>query len=127
MRKFQVLDFSVGSDHCPIILDIDLKQEKQKDTTDNGVTDRLPSVPWNERTKMLFLNRIATEEIQNSLKEVESLIDNSTENIDSVVEKLTDIFTIPQTTTKKSKKSRPPQKMWYDKSCAEVTKNYILQ
>ena len=68
VRKFQVLDFSVGSDHCPIVLDIDLKQER--DTTDDGVTDRLPPIPWNERTKMLFLNRINTEEIQQPSSEM---------------------------------------------------------
>ena len=106
VRKFMVLDLSLGSDHCPIVIDIDMKTEKE--LSNSEVKDTLPSIPWNDKTRMLFLNKLSSDEVQNSLKEIENLVDSNAGNIDDIIIKLTDIFNVTPTTTKRKKKSRPP-------------------
>ena len=128
IRKFEVLDTTVGSDHCPIVLEINKKAGysiKKK-----SLTKKASSIYWNDENKQKFLTSLSTSEVQNSIVELENMIDSSSESVEPVIEKLTELFTLPFNGNgkgnKKPKHRTAKKKMWYDKSCFEVSQRLKL-
>ena len=129
IKKFQVLDPSVGSDHCPIELEIvmtpNTNTHKNKTKTP---TQQLTPTRWNDVTKQEFTARINSVETKQKAEEISKLLDNPNAEMDSVVDKICDIYT-----TKHKKHNRKPAKnnkkhtkKWYDKSCHELSKKLQL-
>ena len=102
IQKFEVLDNTMGSDHCPIVLEIEKKTGSPPRKT---LPKKPPSIHWNDDNKKKFLNNLSLPEVQNSIVELENMIDGSVDSIEPVIDKLTEIFTRPYN----SKNTRKPK------------------
>ena len=118
ISKFQILEPSC-SDHCPIMME--LNTQKQCNAKSTGITAISPPIRWNEKTKMLLSLKMQTSQTKTLSNEINELLDSSG-NIDTIVEKLNEVYNIQNSAQrrprKKNKKSKP--KKWYDKSCYEL-------
>ncbi len=127
IKKFHVLTPSVGSDHCPIKLEMSYPKGKlQKAKTKTSKVK--PNIKWNEQIKEMFQFRTSLPDTLEQLDELEKMIDDPTNNIDTVTEKLGKIYSKAlknKTGNKSSHKNIKPKK-WYDKSCSEMSKNLKL-
>ena len=125
ITNFQVLDPSTGSDHCPIKL---VLKSHNKTCKKQDIKPLPPTIKWNENTKLAFACKLESEQTMHSIKEIEKLMKQD-ENIDLVVDKLTDIYSIKISNEKQNKKCKnipKQQKKWYDKSCDELAKQLKL-
>ena len=90
-----------------------------------SLTKKPPAIYWNDENKQKFLRSLSTSEFQNSVVELENMLDSSSESVEPAVEKLTELFTRPfnnnKKVCKKPKHRTAKKKMWYDKSCFEVS------
>ena len=127
IRKFRVLPPSVGSDHCPIKLEMlytpggtlhpKIKNSKLK-----------PSIKWTEQAKEAFLWHMDLPGTQGRLDELEKSIDDPANNIDVATRKLQNIYTsaLRGGLGKKSTRKKTRPKKWYDRTCSEMSKNLKL-
>ena len=127
IKKFQILDPSVGSDHCPIELELLLTPATNR-TKNYSPTQQLTPTKWNDVTKHEFNIRINSEEIKIKTEEINELLDNPNVEIDTVVDKICEIYTSKNKKNKinQRKNSRKPTKKWYDKSCHELSRKLQL-
>ena len=84
VKIFQVLDPSVGSDHCPIKVELALPENKSK--LEDKTKPILPQIRWNEKTKQIFQNRINSNEIKRNIIQLENILENNG-NIHAVIKK----------------------------------------
>lgn len=126
VRYFQVLNTSIGSDHCPITLELKLG---------SACIDRQNTAPilkafqWNEINKQIFLHRMKSENLPPQLMEIENTLHN-TDDINCAVGKLSNIL-LPMeggggARLKKRKPKPKDKKSWYDASCYELSKRLKL-
>ena len=127
IRKFQVLDPSVGSDHCPIIVELSLPQTKRG--YEKTTTPIVQQLRWNEKTKRSFLSKVNSNKVKQEITEIHNLL-SKRENIDIVIEKLCNIY-YPSKNTRykkenKNRKQKQNRKKWYDRTCHEMSKKMKL-
>ncbi len=124
VQYFQVLDSSMGSDHCPIKIEI----KKQTNTLNNKnkkTGTQIPKVTrWNDITKVVFLNKMKSAEMARELGDIDKMLDEGID-LNIVVEKLECVYVTKNNNPTKKRKKHPPKK-WYDYSCHELSKQLKL-
>ena len=122
LRLFQVLHSTIGSDHCPIKVELRTRTPTMKAPT----TVPLPKQPkWNEITKSLLENRMGSLEVSKIIGEIDNLLEKDEQNINLIAEKVSEIYTIEKKTPrpyhkKKYRKRTQVKKKWYDQTCEEM-------
>ena len=123
IRHFQVLDSATGSDHSP--LEIELRTKKRPNPVDDKIIPLVRSIRWNDQNKLLFQNKMSSEETSNKLENIDKMIQEQND-VNLIVGKLSEIYSLPQTTNQKGKqrkKKKQPHKKWYDESCQKLSRN----
>ena len=127
VRRFQVLEPSTGSDHCPIILELMASGSERKHKT--VVFERPPPMIWNDLNKLKFINKMNSEETSNEILQIKKMINDKDSNIDTIIERINGLYDISDKTkvgtnkgTKKNKKKYKSKK-WYDLSCSEMSRS----
>ena len=122
VKYFKVLDTSIGSDHLPIILELNIKSSPTQ-----KITTPIPKAfQWNEINKQIFLQRMKSDKLPHLLMEIENSLNS--DDIDNTVEKLSDLL-LPKVKIaqrQKNKKKKKPEKKWYDNTCFELSKRLKL-
>ena len=129
VNKFQVMEPSLGSDHCALKLEISIPKMVKKNN--NNMIPHSPQMKWNNKTKEIFNHQINSNETLEKVVELENLVEIEGENnIDKVIEKLNIIYNqnIDKTGTKKAKlqKNKTKHKKWFDYQCYEMNKRLKL-
>lgn len=141
VASMTVKDFTVYSDHCPIELKVYLSISKQNSEIKKPKTQSVHnhnkkgtnnslSFVWDNNSAEQFVSALGSEAIQTDIRQIEedlnhiTKLDNSDkkENVDRIVENLTDIFKKTAKISlrmKRGKKSynRKPQKKWFNQEC----------
>ena len=90
VQSFEVLDPDTGSDHCPIKLQITCPHNLS--TMGGDDTETIPPpFKWNEETKLFFTKQMNSETICKKINDLSESIDE-TDDVDSHVDKLNEIF-----------------------------------
>ena len=122
LRLFQVLLSTVGSDHCPIKIEL-RKGCKRKGPSKLDPKPR--SIRWNEKSKLMFSKRMSNGKISQKISEIDNLIIENPSGIDSIAEKLSEIY-VPKLGKKEQMKNKSRkkkvQKQWYDDSCSQLSR-----
>ncbi len=124
VRRFQILDPSTGSDHCPIILE--LVSNKNDHQTKPILTNRPPPIIWNDKNKLKFVNKMNSDETHSKILEINKLISNENNNLEVIVDKINNIYDISESNNRsgekqKKKRKKNKSKKWYDQSCSELS------
>ena len=125
VRFFQVLQSTIGSDHCPIKLEL---RTVKKDTTESNITPLPKPIKWNDETKMLLENRMNSIEITRIVEEIDTLLNTEKQDINLIAEKLSEIYAIRRQANvcsikRKHKSSKVKvKKKWYDQTCQEMSR-----
>ncbi len=126
VRRFQVLEPNIGSDHCPIILE--LISDRNEHLTKTTLIERPPPIIWNDKTRLKFINKMNSEEANKKILEIKNLIDCDNDNLEKIVEEIVNIYDTSDMKnpngnykTKKKGKKRKSNK-WYDQSCSDLSK-----
>ena len=126
IKMFQVLDPSIGSDHCPIKMEIEMKEMVLSKLDSCKTYEKPPPIRWNTKTETIFKNRMDSREMNQLLTEIDTLLDNDSGDMEIIIDKIGEIYTIGHEvkTEKKKKKNKPKtvKKKWYDKSCQELSR-----
>ena len=128
VKKLKVLPPNIGSDHCPITTEISYQGNKNANSK-HKLNTLKPKIIWNEKTMNIFFFHTKSPEFESRIKKVEETIKDPKNGIDNAAEEINDIFMFalgnksPKTKPRHSKKK--PNK-WYDKTCAELSKNLKL-
>ena len=72
IRHFRVLDSATGSDHCP--LEIEIRTKKRLNPADGKITPLARTVRWNDQSKLLFRNKMNSEETSNKIENIDKMI-----------------------------------------------------
>ena len=121
VKYFKVLDTSIGSDHLPIILELNIKSSPTQ-----KITTPIPKAfQWNEINKQIFLQRMKSDKLPQLLMEIENSLNS--DDIDNTVEKLSDLL-LPKVkiAQRQKNKKKKPEKKWYDNTCFELSKRLKL-
>ena len=102
VSKFEVLDPSC-SDHCPIVLE--LRSKTHTNLNNSGLTSVPPRIHWNEQTKLLLNLKFEAETTKKAIEEVDNLLESSND-IDTITDKLSGIYNIEQNRSKKIRKNQ---------------------
>ncbi len=126
VRRFQVMDPSTGSDHCPIILE--LRTDTSKRIDKKTIFERPPPIMWNETNKLKFIKKMGTKVTNDKIVEIRKMISDESNNIDAILHEINNLYDIsekPKQNDKnrntKKKKSKNKMKKWYDASCSELS------
>ena len=126
-RKFKVLPPFIGSDHCPLKLEISYNASRE--LRSETLTQMKPKIIWNENTKNMFNWHLESEEMNQEIDLLEKNIEDEEADINSATNKMKKIFMKALGTKSSAHKPKHPRikiKKWYDKSCQELSKNLKL-
>ena len=70
---FKVMDPSIGSDHCPIKLELSIPRTSSNTDETTNKTNK-PKIKWNERTEKIFSLQINTQKTKDEIQENEQLL-----------------------------------------------------
>ena len=130
VETFHVLEPAIGSDHCPIKLQLNIPNICL-DTPLISDKDKPAQLKWDDNTNDLFLVKINSQGFKDRIQRLHKQVDRQ-DDLNQVIGELNKIYedsiTAKKKPSKKNKQIRKKHKpkKWYDQTCYEVSKRLKL-